>query len=99
MDLDREKVQPARGWTDEEWTAAQARVAGRGWLDAAGRATADGRDAFQAVEAATDVAAAGACDALGPAGLRRVTELLTPMARACATILPIGNPIGLAPAP
>ena len=26
MDLSRDWVQPARGWTDEEWTAAQQRL-------------------------------------------------------------------------
>src|SRR5437660_1381227 len=63
MDIDREMMQPARGWTDEEWSAGQARAAARGLVDGAGRATPDGRDLFQALEDATDRAAAAPWDA------------------------------------
>jgi hypothetical protein len=97
MDLRREYIQPARGWTDEEWTAGEVTAANRGFLDENGKATPDGRDAFQAIEDATDRAAAAPWDAIGPASVRRLTELLTPMARLCSAVLPIDNPIGLAP--
>jgi hypothetical protein len=95
MDINREHMQAARGWTDEEWVAGEARAATLGLIDASGKATPDGRDTFQAVEDATDRAAAPAWDAVGPVGVRRLTELLTPFARACSTVLPVGNPIGL----
>ena len=97
LDLSRGIVQPARGWTDQEWTAAQVRLVERGWLDAEGAITADGRGVVQAVEDATDVAAAAPWDALGPAATQRLSDLLAPMTRACAAVLPASNPIGLSP--
>jgi hypothetical protein len=96
MDLNRATVQPARGWTDEEWTTAQVRLLSRGWLDAEGSITADGRDVVDALEDATDVSAAAPWDAIGPDSTRRLADLLLPMARACSVVLPVGNPIGLA---
>jgi hypothetical protein len=95
MDMNRDMMQLARGWTDEEWSTGQAQAAARGLVDGSGQATADGRDAFQALEDATDRAAAAPWDAVGPAGIARLTELLTPLARACHAVLPVGNPIGL----
>ena len=44
-DLDREALQPNRGWTDEEWAAAAASLADRGLLGPDGRITAAGSDA------------------------------------------------------
>jgi hypothetical protein len=35
MDLSRETMQPVRGWTDEAWDDALARLAARGWVDGA----------------------------------------------------------------
>jgi hypothetical protein len=95
LDLSWATVQPARGWTDREWTAAQARMMDRGWLDDDGATTATGRDLVDSLEDATDVASAAPWDALGPASTQRLTELLRPMARACAAVLPASNPIGL----
>src|SRR5690348_2002505 len=59
MDLSRENMQPVRGWTDEAWDDALARLAARGWVDGAGgdgvlTLTAAGREAHAAVENATD---------------------------------------------
>ena len=94
-DLDRAVIQPARSWTDEEWAAAAARLAGRGWLDADGRANEQGKAAWAEVEAATDRAAEHPWDAVD---VDRLHALLTPVARACHAALPAINPIGL-PAP
>lgn len=94
-DLSREAMQPARGWTDEEWAAAQARLVRRGWLDGEGRATEQGCAAFDAAEAATNVAAEAPWAALGPTAVQRLTELLRPIAAACRTVVPPANPIGL----
>ena len=44
LDLRREDLQPVRGWTDEQWDAALARLAGRGWLGADGQLTGAGHD-------------------------------------------------------
>jgi hypothetical protein len=94
----RAQMQAVRGWTDEEWDAAARRLAGRGWLDGAGAATAAGRAAHRAVEAATDAAAARPWARLGPSRTAELAELLAPVARACATALPYPNPVGV-PAP
>ena len=56
-DMSRDLIQPARGWTDEQWAAAAARLAERGWLGEDGTLTAAGRAGHDAVEAATDQAA------------------------------------------
>jgi hypothetical protein len=93
-DLSREVLQPHRGWTDEEWTAATARLTERGWLAADGRPTGVGVAVFQDIEAATDrVAAAPWRDV----DTDRLRTLLTPIARACYAELPATSPIGLPP--
>ncbi|MDG4760691.1 hypothetical protein [Micromonospora sp. WMMD710] len=84
-----------RGWSEEQWHAARERLAQRGWLTPDGAATDHGRVAFQAVEDATDQAAAHPWQALGPAGTDRLRELLEPIARTCHTLIPAGSPIGL----
>jgi hypothetical protein len=95
MDMSRDWLQPARGWTDEEWDAAQARLVSRGVLDETGTVTTAGRELFGSAEAATNAAAEAPWRAVGAAGVARLKELLTPMAAACWTALPEGNPIGL----
>ncbi|MEH1016148.1 hypothetical protein V6U90_23930 [Micromonospora sp. CPCC 206060] len=100
VDLSREALQPHRGWTDEEWAAATERLVERWWLTRDGQPTERGRTAFRAVENATDEAAAKPWRVLGPERTYRLRELLAPIALACQTVLPAGNPIGLpAPAP
>jgi hypothetical protein len=51
--------------------------------------------AHRAVEAATDLAAARPWARLGPEATERLTELLSPIARACAAELPLPNPVGV----
>ncbi len=94
-DLSREVLQPARGWSDEEWDQAAARLAGRGWLGEDGRVTPEGAAARQAVEDATDRAAARPWARLGPAATEELAGLLAPVARACAAELPFPNPVGV----
>ncbi|WP_319463182.1 SCO6745 family protein [Micromonospora sp. RTP1Z1] len=95
VDQSREFHQPARGWTDEEWAAAEERLVARGWLTADREPTTYGSDAFRAVEEATDRAAAGPWRALGAERTERLRELLQPIARRCRTIIPRQSPIGL----
>nr|WP_211240921.1 hypothetical protein [Hamadaea tsunoensis] len=95
LDLRRDHLQPARGWTDEEWAAAVDRLAGRGWLSAAGAATRTGVEAHDAIEAMTDRAAMRPWDGLGEERTARLAELLTPLAHAAYRDLPAWNPIGL----
>jgi hypothetical protein len=97
-DLAREQLQPLRGWTDEEWDRAAARLADRGWLAQDGRLTPEGAAARQAVEDATDRAAARPWARLGAAATEELAGLLAPIAQACAAELPYPNPVGV-PAP
>jgi hypothetical protein len=91
----REQLRPLRGWTDEEWDQASARLAERGWLDADGTVTPDGAAARQAVEDATDRAAARPWAGLGTVATGELAELLAPIAQACAAELPFPNPVGV----
>ncbi|MGY1633774.1 hypothetical protein ACI784_18895 [Geodermatophilus sp. SYSU D01186] len=63
-----------RGWSDEEWAAAGAALAGRGLL-ADGALTGAGRQLRATVEAETDELSAGPWRHLGAEGTARVVEL------------------------
>ncbi len=91
----RDLLQPARGWTDEEWDAAAERLASRGWLNADGAITSAGQAAHEAIEDATDMAAARPWARLGPDRTDELARLLTPTSLACAALLPFPNPVGL----
>jgi hypothetical protein len=88
-------LQPARGWTDDEWSAAASRLTARGWLGPDGRATETARQAYAQAEAITDRLAGGAWDRLGEKDTERCAELLAPLARRVRSFLPQPNPIGL----
>ncbi|MFI6160439.1 hypothetical protein ACIA59_10865 [Micromonospora haikouensis] len=88
-----------RGWSPQEWEAAAARLAERGWLTGEGKPTEHGRAEFRAVEDATDVAALHPWQALGAERTDRLRELLEPLARAGHTVIPPENPIRLPPLP
>ncbi|HWN01271.1 MAG TPA: hypothetical protein VNO54_29825, partial [Streptosporangiaceae bacterium] len=98
LDLRREDMQPVRGWTDEAWDGALSRLAARGWVGADGALTSAGREAHAAVEHATDRAASRPWARLGPEATAEIAAALTPLARACAAVLPYPSPIGV-PAP
>jgi hypothetical protein len=91
----REVLQPIRRWSDEEWEAACSRLAERGYLGADGEPTEAGRVALQAVEGATDRAAARPWAELGEAGTAGLRGALTPIAQACATVIPYPSPMGV----
>ncbi len=98
LDMKREVLQSIRGWTDEQWDAAQARLAGRGLISPDGKLTPAGQNTHAAVEAATDRAAARPWDRLGAAATKELAGVLTPVAQACAAAIPYPTPIGV-PAP
>jgi hypothetical protein len=93
-DISRDLLQPVRGWTDEQWSAAAARLAERGWIGEDATMTAAGRAAHDALEAATDQAAARPWTRMGSAGLAEVADVLLPLAEACAAALPEVVPVG-----
>ena len=93
-DISRDLMQPVRGWTDEQWGAAAARLTERGWIGEDATLTAAGRVAHDAVEAATDQAAERPWNRMGAAGLAEVADVLLPLAQACAAALPEVIPVG-----
>ncbi len=94
----REAIQPHRGWSDEEWEAAESRLRARGWLNDAGRLTNAGLEARQWVEERTDALAARPWEALGTDGCARLRELAFRLSDAIVRAggLPVPNPMGLA---
>ncbi len=96
----RDQVQPIRGWTDDDWADAVTRLADRALLRPDGTATAAGTELYQAVEDATDQAAARPWSRLAAGSTAELAELLRPIARACAAALPFPHPAaGPDPAP
>jgi len=95
LDMHREVMQPNRGWTDEEWDAAAARLADRGLLGPDGRATPDGEQLVLDLEAATDRAAGRPWASLDPAAVADLAKRLAPVSAACRAEMPRRTPIGL----
>ncbi len=98
MDLSRNVLQPARGWTDEEWEEAVLRLKTRGWIDVEGHATALASQAHRDIEAVTDRIAQRPWDELGPEATQQLITALKPLAQLAFRELPDYNPVGL-PAP
>lgn len=96
----RDRLQGARGWTDDEWAAAEAGLRARGWLDADGSLTEVGRAGRREVEDRTDRLAAVPWRVLGQDDAERLHALVRPVARAIVDggAIPYPNPIGV-PAP
>jgi hypothetical protein len=71
----------ARGWSDDEWDAAVARLVERGlWSADQGGLTERGTALRVWVEQRTDEAARGPWDAIGAEATARLAELLEPLA-------------------
>ncbi len=89
----------ARGWSDEDWSAATARLVDRGLLDGDGSPTEAGRSLHADVEARTDELALGPWSHLGADRTSRLAALLEPWAVAISErgVLRYPNPMGLAP--
>ena len=93
-DISKDLMQPVRGWTDEEWEAAGARLAERGLIGEDGALTPVGLAAHDAVEAATDLGAGRPWTRLGAVGVAELADVLLPLAQACAAELPPVIPVG-----
>jgi hypothetical protein len=94
-----ERLREVRGWTDEEWEAARARLGDRDLVDDDGAITDAGRNLRVMVERATDAAARVLFAAAAPDAVVDLTVRLTPLAKAVAGsgLLPYPNPIGVPP--
>jgi hypothetical protein len=86
---------PARGWPEEDWTAARAALSARGYLAGDGTPTKAGRAAYLAVEETTDRLAGEVWSSLGEQDTRRLARLLRPLAIATSAAMPYPNPIGV----
>ena len=96
----RDVTQPARGWSDEDWSAAADRLAARGLVDGDGVATPAGRELHAAIERRTDELAAEPWGGLDDDGLEQVVTTLARLAGRVASsgTIRYPNPMGL-PAP
>jgi hypothetical protein len=81
----RDFLRGSRGWTDEEWDAAAARLRDRGLLNEGESATPDGLALRQAIEDVTDAAAVSPWDHLGETRTARLAELLPRVVRALSS--------------
>ncbi|MEA5365662.1 hypothetical protein VA596_39475 [Amycolatopsis sp., V23-08] len=70
-----------RGWSDEQWAAAKAGLADRGILDAEGELTEAGVALRDRIEVATEAAATGPWDHLGPEKTARLEALCRDLTR------------------
>ncbi|MFT5223083.1 MAG: hypothetical protein ACI867_001393 [Glaciecola sp.] len=82
--VSRRFLQGSRIWDDEAWVAGQERCRERGWMDAQGELTQNGRLWRDGLETETDRLASRPYDVLGESGARWMFELLHPMATAIA---------------
>ncbi|MFJ9467523.1 SCO6745 family protein [Streptomyces caniferus] len=68
-------VMATRGWSEEDWTAAQERLRSRGLLDAEGELTEEGVRLRKDLERRTDRLDRAPYEHLGAEGVARLTEL------------------------
>ncbi|MEU8888103.1 hypothetical protein [Streptomyces sp. NPDC048442] len=68
-----------RQWDDEEWSAATARLAARGWLDSHAMITDVGSAARERIEMETDKHCAALWAPIGNEGVRRFASLIAPI--------------------
>ena len=96
----RDVLQPARGWSDDDWATSEAALAARGLVDGAGVATAAGRAVHDAVERRTDELAAAPWTDVDDRALERTVTTLARLAGrvAASGTIRFPNPMGL-PAP
>ena len=84
-----------RGWSDDDWDQAAARLVERGWLDGTGHLTPVGRAERRMIEDATDALSRPLLEVLGPHGVQRLTDLLTPAAKVLVAAGGIPYPNGM----
>lgn len=93
----RDVTQPARGWTDVDWTAATESLASRDLVDGDGLATPEGHDLHTTIERRTDELAAEPWAGVDADMLEQVATTLSRLAGrvAGAGVIRFPNPMGL----
>ncbi len=76
-----EAAKVSRGWSDEQWDAAAAKLREQGILDDQGGLTDAGNDLRERLEVATNAASAGPWEHLGEEKTKRLHELCGPLSR------------------
>ncbi len=88
-----ETLRDNRGWSESDWSEAEARLVAAGWLDASGALTIEGRRRRDEIESRTDDLAFATADGLAP-----LLDRLVEPARVVwsSGVIPTPNPMGLA---
>jgi len=96
-EVDEQVLRIARAWPDEAWDQARDELRTLGWLDSDGVLTRAGQRAREAVEQATDTAAAGPWRTLGASATEHLAALIIPFTKQVVDsgILTWPNPIGV----
>jgi hypothetical protein len=94
---DADMLKVGRGFTDDEWQQGRESLIRRGWLDDAGRLTAEGVAEHRAVEEQTDRIAAGPWEAVGPQRAEQALRALEPLRDAVAAtgMIPTPGAVGV----
>ncbi|MCP4083494.1 MAG: hypothetical protein GY745_00330 [Actinomycetia bacterium] len=93
---DQASITAIRGWTDDEWESAVARMALRGWTDATGTITDEGNHARRIIERHTDRLASAPLRRLGQ---ERTAELEAHLSRLAQHLIETGEVAGRWPPP
>jgi hypothetical protein len=98
--INRELIQPSRGWSDDDWEQCVRRLQARGLLDRDGRLTKTGGALRRDIEDMTDRLASAPVERIGDIGVTRAIGLATPLSRHLVDtgVIPVPNAVG-APRP
>ena len=90
-------VQPARGWSDTDWTDSLTTLRSAGLLDTGGGLSERGRKLHAHLEARTDELASPPFAGIGESGREHLRDCLIPIAASVVDTgwVPFPNPMGL----
>ncbi|TFD23245.1 SCO6745 family protein [Cryobacterium lyxosi] len=95
VDIDATSVRKARGWTEEQWATEVDELSARGLLAGQGQITEKGTAALDRAEQVTNRLAVRPWSGVTEDEIADVARTLAPIARACQTVFPFPNPIGM----
>lgn len=95
VDIDATSVRKARGWTEEQWATEVEDLSTRGLLTGQGQITEKGTAALDRAEQVTNRLAVRPWLGVTDDEIADVARTLAPIARACQTVFPFPNPIGM----